>query len=323
MTYIRLGYVAMSMELKNASPSRTMTFAQFQKIKDREAAIRKLERIAQTNLTNCLRLLKHNQANGIDFFRFSSRLVPLANHPELRGWDYMSSINHETELIKEYLTRYPHMRVDFHPDHFVVLNAEDKEILKTSIQTLSFHYRLLEAMGIHPAHRCVLHIGGEYNDKEKALERFIHNWGYIPRHLQEMIILENDDTVFDIKDTLYLCDKLGIPHVFDLHHHKANHSGEWEEDWQRTVQTWSDSLLPLKVHLSSPKNPQSFKAHADYVMVEELVELLQGNQGLACRIDCMLEAKQKDQAVFKMIQDLKKHPGFSNIRGANFYYEEI
>ncbi len=60
MTLIRLGYVAMSMELKNASPSKTMTFSQFQKIDNRKAAIRKLERIALENLENTLRMLKHN-----------------------------------------------------------------------------------------------------------------------------------------------------------------------------------------------------------------------------------------------------------------------
>ena len=44
---VRLGYVAMSVHLKNASPSQTMTYAQFQKLDDR-VAIRKLERIANS-----------------------------------------------------------------------------------------------------------------------------------------------------------------------------------------------------------------------------------------------------------------------------------
>lgn len=68
MTIVRLGYVAMSMNLKNASPSQTMTFKQFSAIKDREAAIARLERIAVSNLENCLRLLKHNVAHDIHFF---------------------------------------------------------------------------------------------------------------------------------------------------------------------------------------------------------------------------------------------------------------
>ncbi len=78
---IRFGYVAMSAQLKNASPSQTMTAKQFEQIKDREAGIRKLERIAMANLQNCLRLLKHNVAHDIAFFRLSSKLVPLVNHP--------------------------------------------------------------------------------------------------------------------------------------------------------------------------------------------------------------------------------------------------
>ncbi len=57
---------------------QTMTFAQFQKIHDRDEAIKKLERIAISNLHNCLRLLKHNKVHDIRFFRFSSRLIPLA-----------------------------------------------------------------------------------------------------------------------------------------------------------------------------------------------------------------------------------------------------
>lgn len=42
---VRLGYVALSALLKNASPSKTMTFTNFAKIADRTAALRKLERI--------------------------------------------------------------------------------------------------------------------------------------------------------------------------------------------------------------------------------------------------------------------------------------
>src|SRR5690349_5153918 len=101
MTIVRLGYVAMSMELKNASPSKTMTFAAFQKIANREAAIRKLERIALTNLENTHRLLKHNAFSEIHFYRLTSRLIPLANHEELLDWDYMKPLREKLCEIGE------------------------------------------------------------------------------------------------------------------------------------------------------------------------------------------------------------------------------
>ena len=321
MTLIRLGYVAMSMELKNASPSKTMTFAQFSKIADREAAIKKLERIAKNNLTNCLRLLIHNEASGIEFFRFSSKLIPLANHPELKDWNYMKAINEETDAIKNFLINHPYVRVDFHPDHFVVLNSEDKHILQASIKTLRMHNYLLKAFGLSPVHRCVLHVGGLYQDKEQALEQFIQNWGYIPVDIQEMIILENDDTLFGIQDTLYLSEKLSIPLVFDLHHHKMNTQGLWEEEWPRIVQTWKRSKLPVKVHLSSPRDETNKKAHADHVRIEEIIELVTGNNGLVDQIDCMLEAKQKDFAVFELLNQLKGLDDFSILNGATLSYE--
>ena len=61
MTIVRLGYVAMSTELKNCSPSQTMTYKQFEKYSNKEDAILKLEKIARSNIENCLRLLKHNR----------------------------------------------------------------------------------------------------------------------------------------------------------------------------------------------------------------------------------------------------------------------
>ena len=322
MTYIRLGYVAMSMELQNASPSQTMTYAQFSKLKDREAAIRRLERIAQSNLHNCLRLLRHNEAGGIEFFRFSSKLIPLADHPELSDWSYMRSVKQETAAIRAYLREHPHIRADFHPDHFVVLNSPDMEVLKSSIKALTFHYKMLKAMGIPPKHRCVLHVGGGYQDKEQALEQFILNWAHVPVPIQEMIILENDDTLFGADDVLYLCEKLGIPFVFDLHHHKMNPQGDFEEKWERIAETWEHSLLPVKVHLSSPRDMKNPKAHADYVEVAEIMEIAKVNRGYVQQIDVMLEAKQKDSAVFRMAEELKHTPGFKQVKGACFQFKQ-
>ena len=128
MTMIRLGYVAMSVHLKNCSPSQTMTYAQFTKMKNRTAAIHKLERIAISNLNNCLRLLKHNAGNNIHFFRFSSKLIPLANHEELSEWKYMRNLTEPLKEIAEFIHHHP-MRVGFHPDHFVVLNSTKPEIM--------------------------------------------------------------------------------------------------------------------------------------------------------------------------------------------------
>nr|WP_106781782.1 UV DNA damage repair endonuclease UvsE [Lysinibacillus timonensis] len=319
MTIVRLGYVAMSMELKNASPSKTMTFAQFSKIEDREAAIRKLERIALANLENTHRLLKHNAFSDIHFYRLTSRLIPLANHEELPDWDYMKPLKEKLREIGEYAKEHS-MRLDFHPDHFVVLNSPNKEVLKNSLKTLKMHYLLLKGMKINPTHRCVLHVGGNYKETEKSLEGFVDNWMDIPVPIQKMIMLENDDTSFTLDDTLYLCEKLGIPLVFDYHHHLAHYQNEhWEENWGRVINTWNDSPLPIKMHISSPKSANEFRHHSDYVDVEMFFRFLNVIKGTVPEIHCMIEAKKKDEALFTLIKETKTREEVEMIDGSSFY----
>jgi UV DNA damage endonuclease len=319
MTIVRLGYVAMSMELKNASPSKTMTFTQFQKIEDRDAALRKLERIALSNVNNTLRLLKHNLASEIYFYRLTSRLIPLANHQELLDWDYMEPLLGPLREIGEFVNKH-RMRIDFHPDHFVLINSQEKHILKNSIETLKLHYLLLKRMGIDATHRCVMHVGGNYKETEKSLERFIDNWMYVPKSIQKMIMLENDDTSFTLDDTLYLCEKIGIPLVFDYHHHLAHHRNEnWEVHWNRVVSTWEYSPLPIKMHISSPKSEKEFLHHSDYVDIDLFFRFLKEIKESVTQIDCMIEAKKKDEALFKLMDDVKKRADIEIIDGSSFY----
>lgn len=318
MTIVRLGYVAMSMELKNASPSKTMTFSQFQKIEDREAAVRKLERISISNLENTLRLLRHNAASSIHFYRLTSRLIPLANHEELLDWNYMKPLKALLKEIGDFSKKHQ-MRIDFHQDHFVVLNSHKEDVLKNSILTLKMHYRLLKGMGIDPTHRCVMHVGGNYNETEQSLERFIENWMDVPKSIQKMIMLENDDTSFNLEDTLYLCEKLGIPLVFDYHHHLALYQNpRWEVNWERVVDTWKYSLLPLKIHISSPKSEEKFRHHADYIDLSLFFDFLKEVNGSIPQIDCMIEAKMKDQALFQLMEEVKQRNDVELIDGSSF-----
>jgi UV DNA damage endonuclease len=318
LTIVRLGFVAMSMELKNASPSQTMTYAQFAKIVDREAAIRKLERIAMSNLQHTLRILKHCVASDIHFYRLTSRLIPLANHDELLDWDYMRPLKGQLKETGDYIKQH-HLRVDFHPDHFVLLNSPKKEIFKNSILTLKLHYLLLKNMGIDSRQRCVMHVGGNYKETEQSLERFVDNWMEVPKSIQKMIMLENDDTSFTLEDTLYLCEKLGIPLVFDYHHHLAHHQNpDWESSWERVVQTWKQSPLPIKMHISSPKSEASFRHHADYIDMDMFFKFLDAINGSVPQIDCMIEAKKKDEALFKLMEDIKGRSDIEIVDGSSF-----
>lgn len=297
----------MSVHLKNASPSQTMTVKQFEQIKDKEGVIRKLERISISNLENCFRLLKHNLAHEIMFFRLSSKLVPLVNHEYTEGWKYEVALAPILQEIGDFIEKHP-MRVGFHPDHFVVLNNLDEALLKRSLQTLVYHLKLLKGLRLDPTHRCVLHVGGAKNGKVNGLEDFVSNFEKIPKPLQQMLILENDDTVFHIEDVLYLGEKLQIPVVFDIHHHDVHQPESiiFEEMWQRVVTSWKHSPLPVKVHVSSPKGGLPDKRHHDYIDVNRLLQFFQQIKGSVEHLDVMIEAKQKDEALFRLMKQLRE-----------------
>ncbi|WP_138755835.1 UV DNA damage repair endonuclease UvsE [Paenibacillus sinopodophylli] len=317
---VRLGFVAMSLQLENASPSKTMTYASFSKLGDREAGIRKLERIAEENIRSSLRILKHCRASGIQMYRFSSKLIPLATHEELADWNPFAALEPAFHEVGEYADKHG-IRVSFHPDHFCVFSTPRPEVLAKSELDLVNHVRMLEAMGLGEATKCNIHIGGAYGDKVVACERFARQFGALPARLKHRITLENDDKTFNVKETLDAAEQVEVPMVLDIHHHAVNTGGIEDDElygtlWPRIEYTWekerdrlgltSASELPPKIHASSPKSLSDPRGHADFVEAEPLLSFLRHAARTSDYLDCMLEAKSKDEALFKLIEDFKQ-----------------
>jgi UV DNA damage endonuclease len=314
---VRFGYVAMSTVVSNASPSKTMTATSFSKLEDREAAIRKLERIGAENIRNSLRLLRHNRAHDIRLYRFSSKLIPLIGHDMLEGWDPIATLAEEFAELGSYVRQHQ-MRVSFHPDHFTVLSTPRADVLKNSYADLERHHGMLEAMGLNRNAKCNIHIGGTYGDKEKAGARFIRHFEELDSGVRSRITLENDDKTFTALETLEVCEQVKAPMVLDLHHHMVNNSGESAAGlWPRILRTWEGAgieeetsiglaALPPKIHVSSPKNDKDVRAHADHVEAKPLAEFLHSIAAVTPRLDVMIEAKMKDGALFQLMEELAK-----------------
>lgn len=342
---VRFGFVAMSMLLESASPSRTMTYANFSKLDDREAALRKLERLAEENLNNSLRLLRHCRGSGIQVYRFSSKLIPLATHNAVSDWDPFLVLADKFAEVGAFV-RDSGMRVSFHPDHFCVFSTPRPEVLASSRNDMEYHVRMLEAMVLDESAKNNIHVGGAYGDKQVAGERFVQQFGALDARLRNRVTLENDDKTFNVRETLDIAEAVQVPMVLDIHHHAVNDGGESEESligelWPRIVGTWerenerllanSDGvikengaaapleapfgsvtdwpggamILPPKIHASSPKSVTDPRGHADYVDPEPLLRFLQSVAGSVPMIDCMLEAKRKDDSLFRLMDDFR------------------
>lgn len=327
---VRFGFVAMSVLLENASPSRTMTFATFSKLADREAAVRKLERITEENLNNAVRVLKHAAAHDIRMYRFSSKIIPLATHEALADWNpYESRIVKEAFAKAGEFVRRKGIRASFHPDHFCVLNTPKPGVLHNSIRDLNYHVGMLEAMELDERFKNNIHVGGSYGSKPESGERFIRQFAELDERLKHRITLENDDKTFNALETLEIAEQCGLPAVLDIHHHEVNDGGITEAQlteqlWPRVVETWKQEnerlrasgqtgessegeewILPPKLHASSPKSEKDPRGHADYVEVDKLLRFLLAAAGSCSRVDVMLEAKRKDDALMNLMEQFK------------------
>ncbi|PZE19734.1 UV DNA damage repair endonuclease UvsE [Paenibacillus xerothermodurans] len=324
---VRLGYVAMSMLVANASPSKTMTATNFAKLHDRQAAVRKLERIAAENIHNTLRLLKHNRAYDIHVYRCSSRLIPLLGHEMLADWDPMPVLKDDFAELGRY-AREHNMRLSFHPDHFTVLSSPREDVLKHSFEDLDRHVSMLEAMGLGESAKCNIHIGGTYGNKKTAHARFVQRFQELPARIQRRLTLENDDKTFTAAETLEVCEQVGAPMVLDVHHHQVNHEEEHSDPaelWPRIQRTWQGETsqyyehgLPPKIHVSSPKNEKDVRAHADFIDLPVLMQFLRAIAPHTPRLDIMIEAKKKDQALFKLMEDVHDEAGVNVLNQASF-----
>ncbi|UJF32793.1 UV DNA damage repair endonuclease UvsE [Paenibacillus hexagrammi] len=317
---IRFGYVAMSTMVKNASPSRTMTVTNFNKLTDREAAIRKLERLGAENIHNSLRLLRHNRAHDIHVFRFSSKLIPLFGHEMLEDWDPITVLAEDFKELGNYV-KENQMRVSFHPDHFTVLSTPKKDVLKKSVEDLQRHSAMLNAMGLGSESLCNIHVGGIYGDKPKAGERFVQQFSDMRTEIQKRITLENDDKTFTALETLEIAEQVSTPMVLDVHHHQVNNNGEDAAKlWPRIAETWKrEDLagLPPKIHVSSPKSEKDPRSHADYVEAEPLYRFFKEIAPITPRLDVMIEAKMKDGALVQLMEDLKSLSGVTALNQAS------
>ncbi len=309
---IRLGYVANALRLENCSPSRTITLKNIDKIAGSDNQINRLARITGENLANTLRILKANAYDGIRVYRFTSKLVPLCTHPRFENWDYYSSLREDFEKIGRFIKEHQ-MRVSLHPDHFTLLNSPNPEVHESSLRDLIYHHTVLETMELGPEAKLVIHVGGKYEDKNRAIERFKHQFEQLPAAIKKRLVLENDDRCFTALEVLQLTRNIGIPMVVDIHHHQIlNHGENTETLLPEIFETWGEERP--KVHISSPKSNTDPRHHADYIEADQATAFLNVSRSFGRDFDMMIEAKQKDLALFKLVRDLKDR-GFQADKG--------
>ena len=262
--------------------------------------------IARDNADALLAAVAECGRLGIGAFRINSQILPLSTHPQsgyrLPGIDPDGGIEARFRQAGE-AARAADIRLSFHPDQFVVLNSERDPVVDASLAELDYQAAVAELVG---ADVIVFHGGSSAGGQAAALERLERGIERLGERARQRIALENDDRQYAPSDLLPLCRRLGVPLVYDVHHHRCRPDGlSVEEATALAAETWG-TREPYN-HISSPRegwdapNP---RPHADLVDVADFPEAWRG-----ARMTIDVEAKAKERAVVALMRAVTQTRG--------------
>jgi len=290
---MNLGYACINMSMgKKVTTNRAMVKRTFQ-----TKGLDYVSELALANAKDIIKILEWNRMNGIKLFRLSSAIVPWGDHIDITQLKDYKEIKSELKKAGDF-AKFHNMRINSHPGPFVVLTSPKEEVVYNAIADLELHAKIFDMMGLSktPYNNINIHCNGVYGDKKSAMDRFCKNFKRLSKSVRSRLTVENDDkaTMYSVLDLMYIHNKIGIPIVFDYHHHQFCTGGLTEEDALKLASTtWPDGITQ-EVHYSESKEGNKPQAHSDYI------KKLPETYGLD--IDIMVEAKAKELAILPFIK---------------------
>ena len=254
--------------------------------------------ITLANVKDLNGVMTWNVLNGYNFYRMTSGLAPWKSEYE---WSDMKDLKEIKLWLRSAgtMANTHGVRVTSHPGPFNVLVSPNEDVVQNTFQDLKMHAEVFDFMGLSRTHynKINIHCNGVYGDKQSAMDRFCKTFERLPESVQSRLTVENDDkaSMYSVKDLMYLHERIGIPIVFDYHHHKFCTGGLSEQEaLELAISTWPDDITPV-VHYSESRSKEqldeSIKPQAHSDLIKELPNTYGNN------VDIMVEAKHKELAI--------------------------
>ena len=294
---MNLGYACINMTLGGQKPKITTNRSMIKKtFIDR--GIDYAGELSLLNSRDLCEIVKWNVENGINFFRISSDIFPWASEYNIEDLPQYQRIKTVLSSCGNY-ARENGVRLTSHPGPFNVLVSPREHVVQNTITDLTNHGKVFDLLGLDrtPYNKINIHCNGVYGDKQSAMDRFCKNFELLPESVQTRLTVENDDkaTMYSVKDLMYIHERIGIPIVFDYHHHKFCTGDMTEQEaLELAISTWPKGITPV-VHYSESKalhesnNKLKPQAHSDYI---KEIPNTYGN-----KVDIMVEAKAKELSI--------------------------
>jgi len=276
------------------------TTAKYLQAFSRNQQLKYLAEICRHNAHALYKALQYCHDHDIKDFRINSQILPLKTHPDI-GYS-MEDLPFHDQIIQTFkdcgrFCRKNDIRTTFHPDQFILLSSPSSEVVQRSIADLIYQAEVARWVNADVIN---IHGGGAYGDKITSLRRLRKRIEKLPEAVRLRLTLENDDRVYTPEDLLPVCRDMGIPLVYDVHHHRCLPDGSSvEATTELAISTWNREPL---FHLSSPKYGwESGKPgnHHDYIDADDF-PVCWTNLDITVEV----EAKAKELAVLKLKKDL-------------------
>ncbi|KAK0527303.1 hypothetical protein OC842_004911 [Tilletia horrida] len=291
----RLGYACLNTILRAQKPS--VFSSRTTRIKSiEERGLDFVRELSLANVRDIIPMVEWNEAHGIKFMRLSSEMFPFATHP-LYGYDFVGFAREELRKAGEVARKLGH-RLTMHPGQFCQLGTPKADVLEASIRELEMHAQILDGLGMDQDSVMILHGGGVYGDREGTIERIKNTiQTRLSPSARARLVLENDELAYSVEELLPISKELKVPIVLDFHHDMLRPSSRPPSELiPEILEIWKERGIKPKFHLSEPrpgaKSMRERRAHSDrctYLPSE-----------LPADADLMIEAKDKEQAVFEL-----------------------
>ncbi|KAI5301894.1 hypothetical protein KEM56_001243, partial [Ascosphaera pollenicola] len=269
------------------------------------------------NARDIVKMLRWNDKYGIKFMRLSSEMFPFASHEEY-GYSLESFAADVLAEAGRVAAELGH-RLTSHPGQYTQLGSPREQVAINAIRDLEYHAELLRLLKLPEQQNrdavIILHMGGVFGNKKETLDRFRTHYATLSQDIKNRLVLENDDVSWTVHDLLPICEELNIPMVLDYHHHNINFdSNELREGtldilqlYDRITAIWKKKGITQKMHYSEP-TPSAI-TRRERRKHSGRVQML---PPCPPTMDLMIEAKDKEQAVFDLMRTYKL-PGFEKI----------
>ena len=253
-----------------------------------------LSDIAASNAASLAEAITRCAELGIGAFRVTSQILPLSTHP-VSGYSLLD-LPKGGEIAQAFgrareLSRMHDVRLSLHPDQFVVLNSERADVVASSVREMEHQATVAALIG---GEALTLHAGSGAGGVAAALDRLEKGIDRLSDSARALLALENDDRSFSPAELLPLCERIGIPFIYDVHHHRCLPDGlSVAETSERAAATWG-AREPW-MHISSPRDgwgSANRRPHAEFIDPADVPIEWMGK-----RVTIDVEAKMKERAV--------------------------